>query len=50
MRGDISSQIREVMEVDKDLKRYGVRREDAYDRKKWRERIRSKFANPGQPG
>ena len=54
MRGDISSQILEVMEVEitgkkkkgrsrksweecveKDLERYGLRREDAYDRKKW---------------
>ena len=59
MRGDINSQIREVMEVEitrkrkkgrqtksweecvkKDLERYGLRRQDAYDRKKWRERIR----------
>ena len=36
--------------VKKDLERYGLRREDAYDRKKWRERIRAKIANPGQPG
>ena len=60
MRGDINSQISEVMEVEitwkrkkgrprksleecvkKDLERYGLRREDAYDRKKWRERIRA---------
>ena len=27
-----------------------VRREDPYDRKKLRERIRAKIANPGQPG
>ena len=56
MRGDINSQIREVMEVEitgngkkvrpkssweecvkKDLERYGLRNEDAYDQKKWRE-------------
>ena len=68
MRGDINSQISEVIEVEitgkrmsgrprksweeyvkKDLERYGLRREDAYDRKKWRERIRAKIANPGQP-
>ena len=60
MRGDISSQIREVMEVEitgkrkkgqprksweecikKDLERYGLRREDVYDRKKWREPVRA---------
>ena len=65
MRGDINSQIREVLEVEitgkrkkgrprksreeclkKDLERYGFRREDAYDRKKWREGIRAKIANP----
>ena len=34
----------------KDLERYGMRREGAYDRKKWREQIRAKIANPGQPG
>ena len=69
MRGDINSQIREVIEVEitekrkkgrprkswkecvkKDLEQYGLRREDAYDRKKWRERIRAKIANPGQSG
>ena len=36
--------------VKKDLERYGLRREDAYDRKKWRKRIRAKIANPSQPG
>ena len=36
--------------VKKDLERYGLRREDPYDRKKLRERIRAKIANPGQPG
>ena len=33
----------------KDLKRYGLRREDVYDRKKWRERINAiakKLPNP----
>ena len=69
IRGDINSQIHEVMEVEitgkrkkgrprksceecikKDLERYGLRRVSAYDRKKWRERIRAKIANPGQPG
>ena len=34
----------------KDLERYGLRREDAYDRAKWREHIKAKIANPGQPG
>ena len=33
--------------IKKDVKRYGLRREDAYDRKKWQERIRAKIANPG---
>ena len=69
MRGDINSQISEVMEVEitwkrkkgqprksweecvkKDLDQYGLKREDAYDRKKWREQIRAKIANPGQRG
>ena len=36
--------------VKKDLKRYGLRREDAHDQKKWRERIKVKISNPGQPG
>ena len=68
MRGDINSQIREVMVVEitgkrkkgrlrksweecveKDLERYGLRREDEYDGKKWRERIKAKNFNPGQP-
>ena len=36
--------------VKKDLERYGLRREGAYDGKKWRERVRAKIANPSQPG
>ena len=36
--------------VKKDLERYGLRTEDAYDRVKWREHIKAKIANPGQPG
>ena len=36
--------------VKKDLERYGLRRDDAYDRVKWREHIKAKIANPGQPG
>ena len=36
--------------LNKDLERYGFRREDEYDRKKWREQIRDKIANPGQSG
>ena len=36
--------------VKKDLEQFGLRREDAYDRKIQRERIRAKIANPGQPG
>ena len=68
MRGDINSQIREVMEVEitakrkkgrprkswveciKDLERYGFRREDMYDRKKWRERIGATINNPRPSG
>ena len=68
MRGNINSQIYEVMELEiigerkkgrprksweecvkKDLERYDLRREDAYDRKKWRERIKEKIANPSKP-
>ena len=68
MRGNINSQIYEVMELEiigkrkkgrpkksweecvkKDLERYDMRREDAYDRKKWRERIKEKIANPSKP-
>ena len=33
----------------KDLELYGLRREDAYGRKKWREQIRAKIGSPGQP-
>ena len=36
--------------VKKDLERYGLRREDVYDRVKWREHIKAEIANPGQPG
>ena len=36
--------------VKKDLERYGLRREDAYDPVKWREHIKAKIANLGQPG
>ena len=36
--------------VKKDLERYGLRREDAYDQKKWQEHIKAKIAHPGQPG
>ena len=36
--------------IKKDLERYGLRRQDAYDRVKWREHIKAKIANPGQPG
>ena len=32
--------------VKKDLERYGLKREDAYDREKWREQIKAKTANP----
>ena len=64
MRGDMNSQIREVMEVQitgkrkvgsrkswkvyvkKDLEYHGLRREDVYHRKKWREQIKAKIANP----
>ena len=36
--------------VKKDFEQYGLRREDAYDQKKWWEQIKTKTANPGQPG
>ena len=36
--------------IKKDLERYGLRREDAYDRVKWREHIKAKIAKLGQPG
>ena len=36
--------------IKKDLEWYGLRREEAYDRVKWREHIKAKIANPGQPG
>ena len=36
--------------VKKDLVRYGLRREDTYNREKWQEQIKSKIANPGHPG
>ena len=32
--------------IKKDLERYGLKIEDACDRKKWREQIRAKIANP----
>ena len=32
--------------VKKDLERCGLRKEDVYDRKKWRERIRAKLPTP----
>ena len=35
--------------IKKDLEQYGLRREDAYDQVKWREHIKAKIANPGQP-
>ena len=49
VRGGINSQFKSLQEcVKKDLERYGFRREYAHDRKKLRERIRLKIANPGQ--
>ena len=36
--------------VKKNLERYGLRRENAYDRQKCREQIKAKTAKPGQPG
>ena len=36
--------------IKKDLKQYYLRREDAFDQKKWQEQIKAKIANPGQPG
>ena len=36
--------------VKKDLERYGLKREDTYNREKLREQIKAKIANPGQPG
>ena len=35
--------------IKKDLE-YGLRRVDAYDREKWRERIKAKTDKPGHPG
>ena len=32
--------------VKKDLEQYGLRREDVYDREKWREQIKAKIATP----
>ena len=34
----------------KDLEQYGLRREDAYNPKKWQEQIKAKIANPSHPG
>ena len=34
----------------KDLERYGLRREDAYNRNKCREQIGAKIAKPDHPG
>ena len=36
--------------VKKDLERYGFRREDACNRKKWQKRIIANIVNPGQLG
>ena len=36
--------------IKKDLERYGLRREDAYDRVKLQKHIKAKIANPSQPG
>ena len=36
--------------VKKDLERYGLKREDTYNREKLREQIKAKIAYPGQPG
>ena len=36
--------------VKKHLGQYGLRREDAYNREKWREQIKAATANPGQLG
>ena len=36
--------------IKKDLEWYGLRREDAYDWKKWQEWIRAKIASPVKPG
>ena len=36
--------------VKKDLEQYGLRREDAFNQKKWQEQIRAKVAKPGQAG
>ena len=36
--------------IKKDLERCGLKREDAYDRDKWREQIKAKITSPGQPG
>ena len=36
--------------IKKDLELDGLRRDDAYNRKQWRERIRAKTVNPDQLG
>ena len=36
--------------VKEDLERYGLRREDVNNREKWREKIKAKITNRGQPG
>ena len=36
--------------VKQDFEQNGLRREDVYDRKKWRELIRTKIGDPDQPG
>ena len=36
--------------IQKDLEQYGLRREDAYNPKKWQGQIKAKIANPSQPG
>ena len=35
--------------IKKDLEWYGLKREDAYNWKKWQKQIRAKITNPGQP-
>ena len=47
-----NGQLRKLWEecIKKDLERYGLRREDAYDRVKLQKHIKAKIANPSQPG
>ena len=46
--GSTKEIVRNVLK--KGLEQYSLRREDAYDRKKWQEQIRAKITNSGRLG